>query len=172
MKTCSRALRTSDWGKGSPSNMIMHGPMSQGSVHNSWKLKMSQFFHTHQTSPIEHVWDALDWRVRQCVPVLANIQQLCTVIEEEWDNIPQATINTQISCMRRRCVALHTRYWLVFWSTPLTFFLKVSVTNRCISVFPVMWKIRAKWIYCNLLSCNSVKYLKLLHVAFYVKCRY
>ena len=32
--------------------MIMHGSMSQGSVHNSWKLKMSQFFHglhTHQT---------------------------------------------------------------------------------------------------------------------------
>uniref|UniRef100_A0A8C8J7F3 NADH dehydrogenase [ubiquinone] 1 alpha subcomplex subunit 6 n=1 Tax=Oncorhynchus tshawytscha TaxID=74940 RepID=A0A8C8J7F3_ONCTS len=32
--------------------MIMHCPMSQGSVHNSWKLKMSQFFHglhTHQT---------------------------------------------------------------------------------------------------------------------------
>jgi hypothetical protein len=31
-------------------------------------------------SPIEHVWDALDL----CV-------QLHTVIEEEWDNIPQAT---------------------------------------------------------------------------------
>jgi hypothetical protein len=30
-------------------SMIMHGPMLQGSVHNSWKL-----------SPIEHVWNALD----------------------------------------------------------------------------------------------------------------
>ena len=33
-------------------SMIMHSPMSQRSVHNSWKLKMSQFFHdlhTHQT---------------------------------------------------------------------------------------------------------------------------
>jgi hypothetical protein len=33
-------------------NMIIHGPMSQGSVHNSWKLQMSQFFHslhTHHT---------------------------------------------------------------------------------------------------------------------------
>ena len=29
-------------------SMIIHGPMTQGSVHNSWKLKMSQFFHvTH-----------------------------------------------------------------------------------------------------------------------------
>ncbi len=58
-------------------------------------------------SPIEHVWDALDWRIRQRVPVPANIQQLCTAIEEEWINIPQATINNLINSMRRRCVALH-----------------------------------------------------------------
>jgi hypothetical protein len=32
----------------------------------------------------------------------------------------------------------HTRYWLVFWPTPLLF-LNAYVTNRCISVFPVMW---------------------------------
>ncbi len=46
-------------------------------------------------SPIEHVWDALDRRIRQRVPVPANIQQLHTTIEEEWTNIPQATINNQ-----------------------------------------------------------------------------
>ncbi len=51
-------------------------------------------------SPIEHVWDALDWHIRQCVPVPANIQQLCTAIEEEWNNIPQATINNLINSMR------------------------------------------------------------------------
>ncbi|KAL0153689.1 hypothetical protein M9458_051054 [Cirrhinus mrigala] len=34
-------------------------------------------------SPIEHVWDALDRRIRQRVPVPANIQQLRTSIEEE-----------------------------------------------------------------------------------------
>ncbi|KAL7861636.1 hypothetical protein SRHO_G00130770 [Serrasalmus rhombeus] len=67
-------------------------------------------------SPIEHVWDALDRRKQQRVPVPANIQQLCTAIEEEWTNIPQATINNLINCMQRRCVALceanggHTRY--------------------------------------------------------------
>ncbi len=71
-------------------------------------------------SPIEHVWDALDRRIRQRVPVTANIQQLRTAIEEEWTNIPQATINNLINSMQRRCVALreanggHTRYWLVF----------------------------------------------------------
>ncbi len=70
-------------------------------------------------SPIEHVWDALDRRIRQRVPVPANIQQLHTAIEEEWTNIPQTTINNLINSKWRRCVALreansaHTRYWLV-----------------------------------------------------------
>ncbi len=50
-------------------------------------------------SPIEHVWDALDRRIRQCVPVHANIQQLRTAIEEEWTNITQATINNLINSM-------------------------------------------------------------------------
>jgi hypothetical protein len=65
---------------------------------------------------IEYVWDALEQRVREHVPVPANIQQLHTAIEEEWDNIPQATINSLIKSMRRRCVALqdanggNTRY--------------------------------------------------------------
>jgi len=57
-------------------------------------------------SPIEHVWDALDRPIRLGVPGPANIQQLRTAIEEEWINIPQATINNLINSMRRRCVAL------------------------------------------------------------------
>ncbi len=71
-------------------------------------------------SPTEHVWDALDRRIRQRVPLPANIQQLHTAIEEEWTDIPQATINNLINSMWRRSVALceanggHTIYWLVF----------------------------------------------------------
>ncbi len=53
-------------------------------------------------SPIEHVRDALDWHIRQHVTVPANIRQLHTAIEEEWTNIPQATINNLINSMRRR----------------------------------------------------------------------
>uniref|UniRef100_A0A8C6KUW6 Tc1-like transposase DDE domain-containing protein n=1 Tax=Nothobranchius furzeri TaxID=105023 RepID=A0A8C6KUW6_NOTFU len=59
------------------------------------------------TSPIEHVWDVLDLRIRQCVPVPTNIQQLHTAIEEEWTSIPQAIIDILINSMQRRCVALH-----------------------------------------------------------------
>ena len=58
-------------------------------------------------SPIEHIWDALDRRVRQRVPGPTNIQQLRTAIEEEWDNIPQATNNSLINSMRSICVTLH-----------------------------------------------------------------
>ncbi|KAL0179068.1 hypothetical protein M9458_024510, partial [Cirrhinus mrigala] len=67
-------------------------------------------------SPMEHVWDPLERCIRQRVPVPTNIQQLHTAIEEEWTNIPQATINNLINSMRRRCVSLreanggHTRY--------------------------------------------------------------
>uniref|UniRef100_A0A8C6S367 Tc1-like transposase DDE domain-containing protein n=1 Tax=Neogobius melanostomus TaxID=47308 RepID=A0A8C6S367_9GOBI len=50
-------------------------------------------------SPIEHVWDVLDRRIRQRVPVPTNIQQLRTAIEEEWTNIPQATIDNLINSM-------------------------------------------------------------------------
>ena len=42
-------------------------------------------------SPIEDVWDALYRRVRQRVPVPANLQQPRTAIEEDWDNISQST---------------------------------------------------------------------------------
>ena len=94
--------------------------MPQGSVHNSWKLKMSQFFHGLHTHQIENFWDALDRRVQQHVPVPAIIQQLLTAVEKEWNNILQATINSLINSMLRRCVVLyevngdHTRYGLFF----------------------------------------------------------
>ncbi len=71
-------------------SMLMHGPMLQGSVHNSWKLKTSQFLHGQHSpdmSPIEHVWDALDRCLRQRVPVSANIQQHCTC--SHWRGVDQ-----------------------------------------------------------------------------------
>ncbi|KAL0192183.1 hypothetical protein M9458_010479, partial [Cirrhinus mrigala] len=54
-------------------------------------------------SPTEHVWDAMD-------PVPANIQQLCTAIEEEWTNIPQATFHIPhvLHCVRQMVVTPDT----------------------------------------------------------------
>ena len=44
-------------------------------------------------TPYEHVWDALDRHVWQCVPVPANIQQLHTAIERSGTTFyrPQST---------------------------------------------------------------------------------
>jgi transposase len=86
-------------------------------------------------SPIEHVWDALDRHVQRNVPVHTNIAI------EKLDNISQATTNSLIHSMRR-CCAARGKCWsqqiltaFLIHTPPL---FKVSVTNRCISVFPVM----------------------------------
>lgn len=65
-------------------------------------------------SPIEHLWDALDRRVRLRQP--ATLRQLTAILREEWNNIDQVEIQTLIRSMRRRCIATrdanggHTRY--------------------------------------------------------------
>ena len=63
-------------------SMIMHSPMSQGSVHNSWKLRMSQFFHglhTHHTchplSMCGMLWIDLYSSVFHFLPISSNFAQ-------------------------------------------------------------------------------------------------
>jgi hypothetical protein len=86
--------------------VFQHDIAQQGSAHNSWKLKMSQFFHglyTHQICHPLNMFGML-W--------IDNIQQLRTAIEE----FPQATISSLINSMQKRHVTLqeansgHTRY--------------------------------------------------------------
>ena len=58
----------------------------------------------------------MDRQVRQRVPIPGNVRELRTALGEEWDNIPQATIDNLMGSMRRRLTALrdahggHTRY--------------------------------------------------------------
>ncbi len=65
-------------------------------------------------SPIEHLWDTLDRRVRRRQPVTLN--QLRDVLRQEWTTIDQQEIQTLFRSMRRRCIAVrdangaHTRY--------------------------------------------------------------
>ena len=67
-------------------------------------------------SPIDHGsgcsgYDTYMIRLRQRLPVPANIQQFRIATEEEWTNIPQATISNLINFMQKRCEANggHTR---------------------------------------------------------------
>ncbi len=63
-------------------SMIMHNPMLQGSVHNSWKLKTSQFLHgqhTHRTchplSMFGMLWIGVYDSVFQFLPISSNFAQ-------------------------------------------------------------------------------------------------
>ncbi len=63
-------------------SLIMHGPMLQGSVHNSWKLKTSQFLHgqhTHRTchplSMFGMLWIGVYDSVFQFLPISSNFAQ-------------------------------------------------------------------------------------------------
>lgn len=68
--------------------MVIDDSILQGTVHNPWKLKTSQFFCNQQTQQTCH--HALDRRMQQYVPGPANIQEPYS--EEEGTSIPQATI--------------------------------------------------------------------------------
>ncbi len=62
-------------------SMIMHGPMLQGSVHNSWKLKTSQFLHGQHTHRTCHLLSMFLWigvydSVFQFLPISATSQPL------------------------------------------------------------------------------------------------
>ena len=67
-------------------------------------------------SPIEHIWDILDRKVRARDPPPSTIPGLRRALAEEWDNIPVGTVNRLINSMHRRIRAAiaarggHTRY--------------------------------------------------------------
>ena len=50
--------------------------------------------------PIERVWDSLDRRLRRRPNPPANVNELRQALIQEWNNIPQAEINTLVNSMR------------------------------------------------------------------------
>ena len=67
-------------------------------------------------SPIEHLWDELDRRIRRRRNTPNTLGQLRTELLEEWENIPMRKINALVNSMQRRIRAVinarggHTRY--------------------------------------------------------------
>ena len=155
--------------------------MSQGSVHNSWKVKMSQFFHglqTHQTChPLSIFWvfciDVYD-SMFQFLPTSSNFTQPLKRSGTTFHR-PQSTAWSTLykgdvsNCMRQTvvtpdtdwfsdpCPYLFLRY---MWPTDAYLYSQSCeihrlVSNKCIQIdwFPYM-------------NYNSVKSFKLSHVAF------
>jgi len=52
---------------------------------------------------IEHMWDALDRRVRNRPAAPQNLREIEQALVEEWANIPQAFMRNYVNAMRQRC---------------------------------------------------------------------
>jgi hypothetical protein len=78
----------------------MHGPLSEGSVHNSWKLKMFLFFHGLHIYQTCHMFGMLWINVYDTMFRFPTISSNFTQpLKEESDNIPHDTINSLIKSM-------------------------------------------------------------------------
>lgn len=83
---------------------------NQINVMNPWPAKSPDL------SPIEHVWDELDRRVRRRPVQPQTLRQLGNALVQEWRNIPMNIIRRYLRSMNRRCRAVigaaggHTRY--------------------------------------------------------------
>ena len=53
-------------------------------------------------TPIEHMWDELDRRVRKRGNPPATLAQLRNVLIDEWNNIPMRTVNALVNSIQRR----------------------------------------------------------------------
>ena len=67
-------------------------------------------------NPIKHLWDELDRRVRRRDNPPSSVPELEQALLQEWNNIPQMTVNNLINSMTRRVQSAldanggHTRY--------------------------------------------------------------
>ena len=57
-------------------------------------------------SPIEHLWDELDRRVRRRRNTPNTLGQLRTALLEEWENVPMRKINALVNSIQRRIRAV------------------------------------------------------------------
>ena len=53
-------------------------------------------------TPIEHMWDELDRRVRKRRNPPATLAQLRNALIDEWNNIPMRTVNALVNSIQRR----------------------------------------------------------------------
>ena len=67
-------------------------------------------------TPIEHMWDELDRKVRKRRNPPATLAQLRNALIDEWNNIPMRTVNALVNSVQRRIRSataargVHTRY--------------------------------------------------------------
>ena len=68
-------------------------------IHMSWPSQSPDL------NPIEHLWDSLEWRLRQRFPPPPNRFELINFLVVEWCRIPPAESQTLVDSMSRRIQA-------------------------------------------------------------------
>ena len=90
MKTCSRVLRTSDWGEGSTSNDPKHTAKTTQEWLQDKSLNVLEWpSQSPDLNLIEHLWRDLNIAVQRCSP--ANQTELERICREEWEELPKST---------------------------------------------------------------------------------
>ena len=59
-------------------------------------------------NPIEHVWSQLKQKVYPQMNAASTIDDLRCLVQQEWDNLPQAYLRKLVYSIRRRCQQCHS----------------------------------------------------------------
>ena len=88
MKTWSRALRTSDWAEGSPSNRTMTLSTQPRQCRRENSVNVLEWpSQSPDLNPIEHLWRDLKMAVhRRCPSNLMELERSC---KKEWEKLPK-----------------------------------------------------------------------------------
>jgi hypothetical protein len=98
---CSRILRTSDWGEGSPSNRKMTLSIQPRQCRSGFLEWPSQ---SPDLNLIKHLWRDLKIAVQQCSP--SNLIQLERIGREEWEKLPEYRCAELLASYPRRLDAV------------------------------------------------------------------
>ena len=105
MKTYSRALRTSDWGEGSPSNRTTPLSIWPRERRSGFGKSLNVLeWHSQSLDPIEHLWRNLEIAVEQRSP--SDLTELERICREEWKKLPKYRCAKLVASHPRRIHAL------------------------------------------------------------------
>ena len=102
MKTCSRVLRASDWGEGSPSN---RATKHTAKITQEWlRDKSLNVLEWPSQSPDKHLWRDLKIAVQRHSP--SNLTELERICKEEWEKLPKYRCAKLVASYPRRLEAV------------------------------------------------------------------
>ena len=91
VKTCSRALRTSDWGEGSPSNRTTTLSTQPRQCRSGFRTSLLSVLEWPSQSldvnPIKQLWRDLNIAEQQ--RSTSNLTELERICREEWEKLPK-----------------------------------------------------------------------------------